>query len=196
LLVSNRATRCGGTSGGSSSTKGRKRQTRWYRRGRTEVAMRRRGGGGSARQRRSEVSGELRWSAEVVAGAWSTGKRRGSEERRQFGHKTRGGGAHHEAEVAAMAAPNRRSGAASGAREGPRELATRAGRVRVLELGRRARKGGNGVAAGVFETLLGGAGQRGKRGSAWARPRGGGRRRRGGLAWRSAVRGRKVGSGP
>jgi hypothetical protein len=78
----------------------------------------------------------------VVAGAWSTGKRRGSEERRQFGRKTLGGGAHREAEVAAMAAPNRQSGVVSGAREGPRELAARAGRVTVLELRRRAWKGG------------------------------------------------------
>jgi hypothetical protein len=52
------------------------------------------------------VGDELRWSAEVVASAWSTGKQRGSEERRKFGQKKpRGDGAHHEAEVAAMAAP-------------------------------------------------------------------------------------------
>jgi hypothetical protein len=49
--------------------------------------------------------------------------------------KTRGGGARHVVEVAAMAAPNQRSGAVSSAREGPRELVERAGRVRVLELG-------------------------------------------------------------
>jgi hypothetical protein len=49
--------------------------------------------------------------------------------------KAQGGGAHREAEVAAMAPPNRRSGATSGAREGPRELAMRAGRVKELGLG-------------------------------------------------------------
>jgi hypothetical protein len=49
--------------------------------------------------------------------------------------KTRGGGARHVVEMAAMVAPNRRSGAVSSAREGPRELVERAGRVRVLELG-------------------------------------------------------------
>jgi hypothetical protein len=57
--------------------------------------------------------------------------------------KAQGGGAHREAEVAAMAAPNRRSGATSGAREGPRELAMRAGRVKELGLGRRVQKGGH-----------------------------------------------------
>jgi hypothetical protein len=34
------------------------------------------------------VDDELRCSAEVVAGAWSTGKWRGSEERRKIGRKT------------------------------------------------------------------------------------------------------------
>jgi hypothetical protein len=48
----------------------------------------------------------------------------------------------------------------SHAREGPHELTTRAGRVRVLELGRMTWKGGNGTAANAFETWLGGAGQR------------------------------------
>jgi hypothetical protein len=52
-----------------------------------------------------------------------------------LGKKPRGGGARHVVEVAAMVAPNRRSGAVSSAREGPRELVERAGRVRVLELG-------------------------------------------------------------
>jgi hypothetical protein len=56
-----------------------------YRRGRTEVAVRRRGGGGSAGQRCSGVDGKRLWSAKVVVDAWSSGKRRGSEERRQFG---------------------------------------------------------------------------------------------------------------
>jgi hypothetical protein len=93
--------------------------------------------------------------------------------------KTRGGGAHHEAEVAAMAALNRRSGTVSHAREGPHELTTRAGRVRVLELGRMTRKGGNGTAADAFETWLGGAGQRER----------GGRRGRVRLAWWLAARG-------
>jgi hypothetical protein len=63
-----------------------------------------------------------------------------------------------------MAAPNRWSGTASHAREGPCELAAHAWRVRVLELGRMVQKGGNGAAAGTFETRLSGAGQRGKRG--------------------------------
>jgi hypothetical protein len=64
-----------------------------------------------------------------------------------LGGKPWGGGAHRD-EVAAMAAPNRRSGAASGAREGPHELAAHAGRVRVLQLRRRE---GNGAAADTFE---------------------------------------------
>jgi hypothetical protein len=52
------------------------------------------------------VSDEPRWSAEVVGGAWSTGKWRGSEEQKKFRRKkTRGGRARREAEVAVMAAP-------------------------------------------------------------------------------------------
>jgi hypothetical protein len=128
--VSNRATRCGGTSGGRSSVTGGKCLARWYRRGHTEAAARRRDGGGDAGQRRSGVSGQQWWS---VPGALVT---RG--EVRSGGNlsgKTWGGGAHREAEVAAMAAPNRRSGVASGAREEPHELAMHAGRVRMLELG-------------------------------------------------------------
>jgi hypothetical protein len=54
--------------------------------------------------------------------------------------KTRGGGAHHEADVAAMAAPNWWSGAASGAQEGPRELAMHARMVKVVR-GREEKKG-------------------------------------------------------
>jgi hypothetical protein len=128
--ASNRATRCGGTSGGSSSATRGKCLARWYRRGCTEAAARRRGGGGDAGQRRSGVSGQQWWS---VPGALVTGGevRSGGN----LGGKTRGGGAHREAEVAAMAAPNRRSGATSGAREGPRELAMRAGRLKELGLG-------------------------------------------------------------
>jgi hypothetical protein len=41
-----------------------------------------------------------------VASTWSTDKPRGSEERRKFGWKPGGDGAHREAEVAAMAALN------------------------------------------------------------------------------------------
>jgi hypothetical protein len=76
--------------------------------------------------------------------------------------KTRGGGAHHEADVAAMAAPNWWSGAASGAQEGPRELAMHARMVKVARAerkkrGRRRRvqveageggEGGRGIAIG------------------------------------------------
>jgi hypothetical protein len=40
-----------------------------------------------------------------VAGAWSTGKWREVRSRGNLGRKTRGGGAHREAEVAAMVAP-------------------------------------------------------------------------------------------
>jgi hypothetical protein len=67
--------------------------------------------------------------------------------------------------------PNRRSGAVSGARDRPRELAARAGRVAVLELGRRARKigewakwGRDGTTTDAFENWLSGVGQRGKGG--------------------------------
>jgi hypothetical protein len=78
---------CGGTGGGSSSVIGGKHRARWYWRGHTEAVVRRRGGGGSAGQRHSGVGSELRWPTKAVVGAWSTGKRRGSEERRQFGLK-------------------------------------------------------------------------------------------------------------
>jgi hypothetical protein len=61
---------------------------------------------------------------------------------RNLGGKTWGGGAHREAEVAAMVAPKQAECVASDARDGTRDLAARAGRVTVLELGRRARKGG------------------------------------------------------
>jgi hypothetical protein len=79
----------------------------------------RRNGGVAEVMRDSGVTGvrdELRWSAEVVAGAWSTGKRRGSEEWRKFGWKHLG-----EAELIVRPRwrhwrlPNRRSGAAFGA---------------------------------------------------------------------------------
>jgi hypothetical protein len=86
-------------------------------------------------QRHSRVGGELRWSAEVVAGTWSTGKWRGSEERRQFGQKKSRRRSSPCGEVAAMAAANRRSDTMSRAREGPSELVACAGRVRLLELG-------------------------------------------------------------
>jgi hypothetical protein len=71
---------------------------RWYRRGRTEAVAQDSGVLG--------VGDELRWSVEVVAGSWSTGKQRGSEERRKFWQKNPG-----EAELtmrprcAVMAAP-------------------------------------------------------------------------------------------
>jgi hypothetical protein len=72
LSASSRATRCGGTGGGSSSAKRGKCRVRWYQRGRTEAAVWDSGVPG--------VSDELRWSAEVVASAWSTGKWRGGAE--------------------------------------------------------------------------------------------------------------------
>jgi hypothetical protein len=107
--------------------------------------------------------------------------------------KTQGGGAHREAEVAAMVGPNRRSGAASSAREGPHELAMHAGRVRMLELGRRAWRGGHwGGGRRVCNAARWcGAKRKEKgRGSAWARPHGGGRRRgEGGLPLRSVTQG-------
>jgi hypothetical protein len=85
--ASSQATRCGGTGRGSSSTKGGKRRERWYRWGHTEAVVQWRGCKGVVGQQCSGVSSELRLSAEVVAGAWSTGKQRGSEERRQFRRK-------------------------------------------------------------------------------------------------------------
>jgi hypothetical protein len=60
----------------------------------------------------------------VVAGACSTSRQRGSEEQREFGRRTRGGGAHHEAEVATMVAQKAvgsGKGAATGADERPKE---------------------------------------------------------------------------
>jgi hypothetical protein len=105
-------------------------------------------GGDALRQRRDGGVAEAARDSGVLGSAVSSGGRRrwwsvpgalvtGGEVRSggNLGGKTGGGGAHREAEVAAMAAPNRRSGAASGAREEPHELAMHAGRVRMLELG-------------------------------------------------------------
>jgi hypothetical protein len=86
------------------------------------------------------VGDELRWSTEVVGDAWSTGNHRGSGERRKFGRKKTPG----EADLTVRPRwrqwrfPNWRSGAVSGAQDGPHELAAWVGRVMVLELGQRA----------------------------------------------------------
>jgi hypothetical protein len=70
------------------------------------------------------VGDELRCLTKVVADTWSTGKLRGSEEQRKFGLKTRGGGgAHHEAKVAAMAALKPIEWRGVRCPRGPRELA-------------------------------------------------------------------------
>jgi hypothetical protein len=57
----------------------------------------------------------------VVAGAYNTGKQRGSEKQREFGWRTRGGGAHREPEVAAMAARKAAGSGEGGAGERTRE---------------------------------------------------------------------------
>jgi hypothetical protein len=91
------------------------------------------------------VGDELRWSVEVVAGAWSTGKHRGTEEWRKFWQKNPG-----EAELTMRRRwwlPNQRSGVVSGAQEGLVSLQREQGGWRCSSSGEGRGKEGNGAPA-------------------------------------------------